>query len=226
MSSRRRSARAPRWSALVAPALLALIACSCGLGIDEDPRALDLGETTTTVLSSPSEGRVRAVLYFVREGTLLPSNQELPDRSVESIVSALVQAPSSDGQSISGLGTSVPAGTEVIGVTRSGEEITIDLSAAFDNVVGLSRQQAIGQIVMSVTQQLPAAQLVFQIDGKTLTVSSPARGDRTVVGACDFSSLVAGIDEAVTVGLQGEELEELARRRAELAEQCLASRPG
>jgi hypothetical protein len=198
--------------------IAATVLGSCGVGFDDDPRALREEASTTTVASSPSVGRLTTVLYFVREGALVPLEQELPDRSPATLLTTLAQPP--DAGADSGLGTSLPAGTELLGTTRSGDLLTVDLSSEFDNVVGLSRQQAIGQMVLTVTQQGAVQRLEFQVDGETITVSSPLQGDTTVVDACDFADLLASTEELVGAGLPPESLQDLDDRRRELDETC------
>jgi hypothetical protein len=163
-------------------------------------------------------GRLTTVLYFVREGALVPLEQELPDRSPATLLTTLAQPP--DAGADSGLSTSLPAGTELLGTTRSGDLLTVDLSSEFDNVVGLSRQQAIGQMVLTVTQQGAVQRLEFQVDGETITVSSPLQGDTTVVDACDFADLLASTEELVGAGLPPESLQDLDDRRSELDATC------
>lgn len=213
-----RSAAARCLSCLTAAVVAATVLGACGVGFDDDPRALQEEASTTTVASSPSVGRLTTVLYFVREGALVPVEQELPDRSPETLLTALSQPP--DAAADSGLGTSLPAGTELLGTSRTGDLLTVDLSNEFDNVVGLSRQQAIGQMVLTVTQQGAVQRLEFQVEGETITVSSPLQGDTTVVDACDFADLLASSDELAGAALPPQSLQDLDDRRSELDDSC------
>jgi hypothetical protein len=203
----------------LAVAALVLVAGGCGVGFDDEPRAVQQESTTTTSPSTPSAGRVSAVLYYVREGALMPVQQELPDRSAFTVLSTLVQPPDAAATAI-GLSTSIPAGTELLGTRRANGRVTVDLSSAFDNVVGLSRQQAIGQMVMSATQASGVDTMAFEVDGQTVTVSSPLRGDRTEVDECDFASLLAAPQDAIAAGLPEDAVNQLIERRVELEERC------
>lgn len=207
-----------RATAIVA-AVVVVLAGGCGVGFDDEPRAVQQESTTTTSPSAPSSGRVSAVLYYVREGALMPVQQELPDRSAFTVLSTLVQPPDAAATSL-GLSTSIPAGTELLGTRRANDRVTVDLSSAFDNVVGLSRQQAIGQMVMSATQASGVDTMAFEVDGQTVTVSSPLRGDRTDVDECDFASLLAAPQDAIAAGLSEEAVNQLIERRVELDERC------
>jgi hypothetical protein len=207
-----------RVTALLTAAVV-LVAGGCGVGFDDEPRAVQQESTTTTSPSTPSAGRVSAVLYYVREGALMPVQQELPDRSAFTVLSTLVQPPDAAATAI-GLSTSIPAGTELLGTRRANGRVTVDLSSAFDNVVGLSRQQAIGQMVMSATQASGVDTMAFEVDGQTVTVSSPLRGDRTEVDECDFASLLAAPQDAIAAGLPEDAVNQLIERRVELDERC------
>lgn len=204
-------------AAWVLALVLTLVVAACGVGVDDEPRAIEEEATTTTVPASPSVGSLRTVLYFVREGSLIPIEQELPDRSPATLLSALAQPPRG---SATVLGTSLPAGTELLGASREGDRLEVDLSSQFDNVVGLSRQQAIGQMVLSVTEQGGIETVEFAVDGETLVVSSPRRGDTTEVGECDYAALLASPDDLVGVQLPPESIPDLERRRAQLIETC------
>lgn len=211
----------PPIRALVAAALAAAVFVGCGVDVDQSPRPVRAETSTTTTAPQPSAGRAKVVQYFVREGALLPVFQELSDRGLQSTLESLVVQPApSTSPPVTGLGTSIPAGTELLSLRRVGDTLSIDLSGAFDNVVGRSRQQAIAQLVMTATQDTDIATVSFSVDGDPITVSSPTRGDRREVGACDFSSLLATVDDASAAGLAFEPLEVLAERRVELGDGC------
>ena len=200
--------------------VVSLLATACGVDVDSAPRPVRTEASTTTTSALPERGRAEVVLYYVREGTLLPVIDELSNRGLESTLRALLQPP--DGSvAMVGLGTSIPAGTELLDVDRNDRMLRINLSDSFDNVVGRSRQQAIGQLVLTATQVSEVDDVVFEVVGEQITVSSPARGDRTDVGACDFRSLLATVDDASAASLPFESLEVLAQRRVELEDQCL-----
>lgn len=204
---------------LVAAAVLGLVAGGCGITVDDSPRALRLDQTTTTASATPSTGRFGALLYYVAAGELLPTVQELPDRSISTIITELLRAPTGAPAS-HGLGTSIPAGTELLGFTRDRDRLVIDLSESFDNVVGQARQQAIGQLTLTTTELAGIDVVQFRVEGRPVRVSSPERGDADEVGACDFAPLLAGLDDAVDTGLSIVAIEELNERHEQLAEEC------
>ncbi len=178
-------------------AALAALACAlsaCGVSVDESPRPLQLPTTSTTVSPTPPTGAFETVLYYVAEGDLLPVVRDLPDRTLETILAALLDPPSGTPP---GLGTSIPSGTTLLGLQRDRKTIAVNLSEPFQNVVGQSRQQAIGQIVLTVTELADIERVRFLIEGEPVSVSSPVRGDAELVDACDFRSMLASVGEAV-----------------------------
>ncbi|MDQ2678837.1 MAG: GerMN domain-containing protein [Actinomycetota bacterium] len=198
-------------------ALTALLVAACGVDVDSAPRPVRTEASTTTTSAAPASGRAEVVLYYVREGVLLPVIDELPDRGLNSTLSALLQPPS---DAMVGLGTSIPSGTELLGVEREAGVLRIDLSDAFDNVVGRSRQQAIGQLVLTSTQVSDVRNVSFEVEGEQITVLSPSRGDRTEVNACDFQSLLATVEDASAAALPFASFEVLSERRRELDDEC------
>ncbi len=202
----------------MALAVLALVA-ACGVSVDEAPRALNLPETTTTISPTPSTGPFETVLYYVAEGELLPVVRDLPDRTLETILTALLDPPAGTP---AGLGTSIPSGTTLRGLQRDRRTISVNLSESFANVVGQSRQQAIGQIVLTVTELSDIRRVVFLIEGEAISVSSPVRGDSEYVGACDFLPMLSSVGEAVDryENIPTAALIELIDRTDELERDC------
>ena len=102
-----------------------------------------------------------------------------------------------------GLSSSIPSATELLGLRLDRGTLFVDLSEDFEDVGGPARQQAIGQIVLSQTLLPGVSRLSFRVDGELLKVTSPDRGDVDVVDACDYESLLAepdGEDTELTEG--------------------------
>ena len=125
-----------RHSPAAAGLLVAVLAtAACGIRADDSARALAVSTTTTEAESAPTSGGAAAVLYYVREGKLIPVTRSLPDRRLGTVISALLEPPEPI-ERIAGLGTSIPAGTELLGLQVDGDTVDIDLSREFENVVG------------------------------------------------------------------------------------------
>jgi spore germination protein GerM len=204
---------------LATAAAVAVLAAACSIGGDSQPRALAVSTTTTEVQSTPSSGEAAAVLYFVRDGKLVPVARSVPDRQLATVLGALMKNPV-PVERIEGLGTSIPTGTELKGLRQDGDTVSVDLSKAFENVVGPSRQQAIAQMVMTATEFPDVRSLRFSVDGKPVQVTSPTRGDTATVTACDYESLLPSADEAAEADLDAPTTQRLDVRREGLAKRC------
>lgn len=191
--------------------------------MDDKPRPLGERPTTTTTSIAPTQGsgQGNVVLYYTKEGSILPAAFESPGRTLGDIVRAQLSAPSAAAP-IPGLGSSIPSGTELIGVEREGKQIWVNLSSDFDNVVATSRAQALGQIVMAVSHVVAVDDIFFQIDGKDTMVSSPVRGDTESVNACDFRSLLGKPDEWM-FDLPEQSMTLLRARHTQLENDCPVS---
>ncbi len=192
---------------------------SCGVGVDSNPRVLQPGSSTSTTPAGPTAGRVTSVLYFVNDGSLVPQISELSDRSLQTVLEAELLPPKA-GSEMDGTLTSIPAGTRLIDLREVGDTLTMNLSSEFDNVVGLSRQQAIGQLVLTATERSNVNTLRFEINGDPIQISTPARGDSGTVTACDFTPLLATEDDAINAGLDTETNRILVARRVSLQTSC------
>ena len=206
-------------------ATVAVLLVGCGVALDHAPRALNLPTTTTTTQPNPTDGRFPTVLYYLADGKLLPVVEDLPDRSLTTVLTALLEPPGGS-TAAQGLSSSIPAGTELLGFQRDQNLLAVNLSGSFDNVVGLSRQQAIGQIVLTMTELSDVTDLQFRVEGEEVTVSSPVEGDSQSVNACDFKPLVSTVEEAVArlERLPVIAIDELDERLQELDRSCPGSR--
>ena len=202
-----------------AAALMLCVASSCGVGVDSSPRVLQPSSSTTTTPAGPTSGRVTSVLYYVNDGSLIPQISELADRSLQTVLEADLLPPQA-GSEDAGTLSSIPAGTRLIGLREAAGNLTLNLSSEFGNVLGLSRQQAIGQLVLTATERSQVSGLNLEINGEPIQISTPARGDSSTVTACDFAPLLATEDDAKSAGLSPENNRVLEARRARLLRRC------
>jgi hypothetical protein len=200
-------------------ALVGPVAAACSIDTDSTPRGLVVSTTTTEADSSPTSGGATGVLYYVRDGKLVPVTRSLPDRSVNSVLGALLETPEPLEQ-VAGLGSSIPTGTELLGLQVDGDTVEVNLSKDFENVVGTGRQQAIAQMVMTLTEFPDVSAVRFLVDGKPVQVTSPTRGDTTSVGDCDYESLLTTEDEARQADLDVATTQRLDQRRTALVDTC------
>lgn len=191
----------------------------CTITDDGEPRALAVTTSTTQPPSTPTSGAAGAVLWFVREGNLLPALRDLPDREPETVLTAQLDGP--DGRDrAQELATSIPTGTRLRSLGTRGDTTVIDLSKAFEDVVGTAKQQAIGQLVLTATGSGAAERVRFRVGGEDIQVPSPTRGDTSTVTECDFRSLLPTEASARELGVSTETAALLGLRRAELDRSC------
>lgn len=198
---------------------VAVVATGCGINMDDAPRVVDAQLSTTTTVATQQQGPVESVLYYVAEGSIVPATAMLPDRSVTTLIEALLKTPPKPLSDI-GAYSSIPSGSTLLASKLTGTMLMVDMSSAFDNVVGVSRQQAIAQIVLTVTQQSAIRSVEFRVNGERIQVTSPTRGDRYEVTNCDFKDLLATTDQAQSAGLGEESIALLQARTARMNMVC------
>lgn len=194
----------------------ATVVAGCGISEDDGPRALAVSTSTTEPPSVPSSGPAAGILWLVREGNLVPVARSIPDRRVATVLEALLDQPDQRAQAAA-LSTSIPSGTELRGIEAQGDGLAVDLSRAFEGLVGPAKQQAIAQLVLTATDFPGITTMRFLVAGRPIPVASPTRGDTATVEACDFSSLLPTDSAARELGLSEESLDLLEVRRTDLA---------
>ncbi|MFM7509213.1 MAG: GerMN domain-containing protein [Actinomycetota bacterium] len=199
-------------------ALCVTVTASCGIGTDDQPRALPITPTSTTpsTAAAPS-GPVDAVLWYVENQKLIPATRAVEDRRLSTVLAALVD-PSAKLEG--NLSNAVPLGTELLGVEEDSGSISIDLSGGFDELAGTARQLALGQLVFTATQDREARQVRFLVDGKPVRASTPERGDVDETTVCDFASLLPSADESTETQFAAATVEQLTERLARVDAQC------
>jgi len=129
---------------------------------------------------SPSAGPegttiVRAYFY-TSEGTeadLLPILREVPETKAvaTAAMNAILGGPTADDSGYPSIGSAIPAGTRLLGLTIKDGVATVDLSSEFESGGGAaSVRLRLGQVVFTLTQFATVDSVLFQIDGHTVTV--------------------------------------------------------
>lgn len=187
------------WVVVVAVVLLAVSAVGCRQPAPEPtPRAEPPSTAEPTQTTEPTT-EVLVRLYFVRDEKLGAAGRTITDPgSIELLAKAavteLLNGVEADDEK-AGLGTAIPQGARVDGVTVAGDTATADLSKEFESGGGsLSMQLRVAQIVYTLTQFEQIKSVAFEIDGEPvkaiggegLIVDPPV--DRT-----DFEALTPAI---------------------------------
>ena len=177
--SPRRGAVSP-WMALAVLALLALAAplllAACGTEetppvSDGTPTATPPATETPAASPSPSEtaaGETTVLVYFLRGEELGTAERTLPKTVAvaRAAMEALVGGPNGD-EKAAGLGTAVPKGTRLLGISVDGAVATVDLSGEFASGGGsLSMTARVAQVVYTMTQFKTIRAVEFMLDGE------------------------------------------------------------
>lgn len=208
---------------------LGLLGSACGISLDDEPRAIQTSASTTTTIEHPSLNPATSNLYYVLDEALVPVPTKVPDRATTTLITELLKPlPKADDVPFR---SAIPPGTMLRSATVRGTQLTVDLSSEFENLVGVSRQRALAQIVFTVTDvnSVPDSTSIrevrFRIRGEDVQIASPLRGDVTTVGVCDFKSLLATNDQLTNATIGDETLLEelgsaLTKRRASMERIC------
>ncbi len=111
-------------------------------------------------------------VYFTRGDKLGVSTRQIPATKAvaTAAVRELLKGPNADETSY-GLGTTVPDGTKLLGVTVKDKVATVDLSGTFQSGGGsLSMTMRLTQVVYTLTQFKTIDSVRFSLDGKPVSV--------------------------------------------------------
>jgi sporulation and spore germination protein/immunoglobulin-like protein involved in spore germination len=202
-------------SAIVLAAALGLLAASCGVGQGAEsagpvPTAEPGGSTSGTTTESgsqtvppPSAGTstqppdvVTYQVWFTRGESLYPvtRTENATPRVGTAALEALLEMPDTAEQG-AGVGSQVPAGTQVLGLTIDNGIATVDLTSEFESGGGsASMNMRIAQIVYTLTQFPTVKGVLFELDGRSVDVLG---GEGVIVDhpvtRKDYRSLVPAI---------------------------------
>ena len=173
------------------------VVIACGIASDDSPRPLAIATTSTTEApSTATSGGTAAVLYYLRDGKLVPDHEIAAGPNPRHRDERAVERRRI-GRSPARHRYRDPDGQSTLKDLSEGTDATeLNLSSEFENVVGPKRQQAIAQLVMTATEFPDIDSLRFEVNDKVLQVTSPTRGDTTTVNACDFALLLPTAEQA------------------------------
>ena len=159
-------------------AALALVVTACGDG-DEgtgEPTAGPTSEPTATTSPAPTEEpggeTVTVLVYFLSGEKLATAERTLPATQAvgRAAMGALCGGPN-DFEVATGLTSSVPEGTEVLGISVKDKVATVDLSGEYASGGGsLSMMTRVAQVVYTLTQFDTIRAVRFHLDGKPVEV--------------------------------------------------------
>jgi germination protein M len=147
-----------------------LLALTPACGSDDEPASTTTSgaDSTTTTTEEPVLSVVRS--YFLRDEKVGPVAREAVGEAVgRGAMEGLLQGPTDAEQEL-GFSTTVPAGTELLGLSIVDEVATVDLTEEFATGGGsLSMTGRVAQVVYTLTQFPTVSGVLFEIEGEPVT---------------------------------------------------------
>lgn len=143
-----------------------------------EPSTAPSESTGATPSASPSStGTTLVRSYFVLGGPpgtegLVPVLRQVPTTPTpaRAAMDALLAGPTA-AETAGTIGTAIPDGTKLLGLSTKNGVATVDLSTEFDSGGGsASMRYRLGQVVYTLSQFSTVKTVVFQIEGQTVTV--------------------------------------------------------
>lgn len=163
---------------------------SCGVPIDEAPRAISrttldpaIDDSRVTPTTSDRPGAAHVTAYFVGSQRL-----EGHDFAVEGQATLEAALAFTLGEAPEGLTTALPTGTRILSTTVESGVATLDLSAEINDVSGQSQKQAYAQLAFTTFTTAGVAQVRFLVTGKPVDAPTD-NGNKSVVTPSDFTQL-------------------------------------
>jgi len=165
---------------LICAFALATLAGACNGGGEPTPTPTPTVTTTETPSESPSAwpspsptaaGTTKVLVYFLRGEKLGVAERRVP--ATKAVATAalreLCEGPTA-AETQAGLGTTVPDGTELLGVSIKDGVARVDLSSEYASGGGsLSMTARIAQVVYTATQFPTVKSVTFALDGTPVT---------------------------------------------------------
>lgn len=175
-----------RWAAIVVAALLV---GGCGIPLQASPEEIDVRVRTPP--ASPAEGSIgpgETAIYLVRDDTLVPVRRE-GGTDPETLIGLLLGGPSADEEQ-SGMRSAIPPNTLLRNVSRTGENVTVDLSRAFASFGGQEEILAVAQVVLTLTAA-GVAGVSLELESEATPIPLP-NGLLVIepVGFADYAELI------------------------------------
>jgi germination protein M len=169
---------------------------------DSSPSDEPGASPTSTPTAKPSTETMLVRTYFVLGGGpgtsgLVPLLREVPKTTARATaaINALLAGPTAAEKSDHDVTSAIPDGSKLLGLTIKNSIATIDLSSEFESGGGsASTLNRLGQVVYTLTQFSTVHTVVFQIDGRTVSVfGSEGISLDGPVGRADYVDLLPAI---------------------------------
>jgi hypothetical protein len=161
---------------------------SATITVTAEPSQTSSGEASPSSSPSASPARTTVSLYFLRGEKLGVAERRVKQTTMPATASmkALLAGPTA-AERHAGLGSAVPAGTRLLGLSIDGRVASVDLSGEFGSGGGsLSMNARIAQVVYTLTRFPSVRAVEFFVDGEPVaalggegvTLDGPQRRSR------------------------------------------------
>jgi hypothetical protein len=187
---------------LLGASLLFVVGCGSEQAVSLGPAARTHTNHVSTTTTTTAPASVPFEVWFARsDGLVAVERSHAPTPAVATAaIEALLAGPSA-AERAAGLGTAIPAGTKLLGISLHDGVATIDLTSEYEAGGGsLSMQLRLGQVVYTLTEFPTVKKVLFHLDGAPVDVfSSEGIVLGHPVGRSDYVDLLP----AITVGRPG-----------------------
>jgi len=159
---------------IASAAVFAFVATACSIGGPGDGGSATTGSPTPSVSATPTPTPTMTfeVWFGYGEWLFVTKRTEPFGPRVGTAVTALLAGPSAAERTV-GVGTSIPEGTELLGLSIDGGIATVDLSRTFESGGGsLSMFSRLAQLTYTLTQFPTVEGVNLRLEGKPVTVFS------------------------------------------------------
>jgi hypothetical protein len=149
-------------------AVIALSAAGCGVQGDDGTSSTATPATTATPGTTVAQDTMKVSVYYSRDEKICPVLRLVPtsDDALAAAVAALLAGPTAD-ETASGVASSIPEGTTLLGLEIKDGVATVDLSAEFASGGGsLSTMMRLAEVVFTLTQFPTVAGVELELAGE------------------------------------------------------------
>ncbi|HVB64563.1 MAG TPA: GerMN domain-containing protein [Nitrolancea sp.] len=160
------------------------------------PEATPVATTAPTAAPSPDASAQTVSVYFLRDKKIVTAHRSIPATpqvGTESL-KELLKGPT-PAETTTGLSSSVPPGTTLLGLSIANKVATVNLSSEFG--LGGDEQsltERLAQVVYTLTQFPNVTKVTFQLDGKDISkIGTVGMALNHEVGRSDYEAVTPAI---------------------------------
>lgn len=177
---------------LVACALvMSTVLASCGVSAQDEPVPVRAVATSATTVTPPPKGDEDVVVYFVRDGMLIPVRRSAPDSSTRTALELLMTGPTG-AEAADGLQTAI-APQELLEESVTAHDLTIRATRDFTGIAGDNQLLGVAQLVWTVTEGSPDNGVRVSVEGRYIELPTDRGLTLLAVQRSDYASVAPKI---------------------------------